>query len=486
VTWTGGDSAAGSLLEIAGRNVLGRATPRRRTWVPAVSASSIDATVYRVGPDRRPLALHWRTADGLPAPAGTLVAEGRAPIPVTGDRQGWVPLMGGPDPAGGIAFAAADSNASMATAVATNDMDLPADRRWSLLTSESGGLDASAIVLREVSRPRADGRDTEFAPPLIGIEPGRTAWVEAPGFAPVVIAADTGVAAEEGGGSEVRQLAPLFPAMIGRTVVLDPAGGGSDPEGTGPLGTRGADLNLDVARSLARMLRGAGAEVHLTRETGAVPLPEDKIERAGDLGADYFRTIGRAAPGAPATVRHHYGSVTGSRWAGLVAAAFEPLAVTLDSVAVEPSYAYLLRHTACPALEVRWPGPATIEDEVRMTGTDWIRAEAQVHLTALVSLASGEDALVDTVDPAAYLANTPGVMAGEVELAVLDGQFTWAPAARPVFEFTEASVSSWRPPGFPVRPGDHTLEIRTAGSWQLWRITYPLAGHEPEILISGP
>ena len=54
---------------------------------------------------------------------------------------------------------------------------------------------------------------------------------------------------------------PVLPELIGKTIVLDPTGGGSETDGTGPLGTRGADLNLRLAERAASLLRGAGAEV---------------------------------------------------------------------------------------------------------------------------------------------------------------------------------------------------------------------------------
>ena len=54
-------------------------------------------------------------------------------------------------------------------------------------------------------------------------------------------------------------------ALHGRRILLDPEGGGHDAAGQGPLGTRGATLNLECARILAGFLEAAGAEVRLAR-----------------------------------------------------------------------------------------------------------------------------------------------------------------------------------------------------------------------------
>jgi N-acetylmuramoyl-L-alanine amidase len=51
------------------------------------------------------------------------------------------------------------------------------------------------------------------------------------------------------------------------TVVVDPGHGGMFDGAVGPDGTREADLNLDIALRLARMLEGAGVHVILTRDS---------------------------------------------------------------------------------------------------------------------------------------------------------------------------------------------------------------------------
>jgi len=62
-----------------------------------------------------------------------------------------------------------------------------------------------------------------------------------------------------------RALYHKAPGLI--TVALDPGHGGSLDGAVAPDGTREADLNLDIALRLARMLEGSGVNVALTRDS---------------------------------------------------------------------------------------------------------------------------------------------------------------------------------------------------------------------------
>ena len=81
---------------------------------------------------------------------------------------------------------------------------------------------------------------------------------------------------------------PVLAGLLDKVILLDPAGGGTTTDGAGPLGLRGADLNLAVAQQAAQLLRGAGAEVHLTRHDETALLPVEKVRLAGQIGADLF------------------------------------------------------------------------------------------------------------------------------------------------------------------------------------------------------
>ncbi|MCW3842345.1 N-acetylmuramoyl-L-alanine amidase [Micromonospora yasonensis] len=122
------------------------------------------------------------------------------------------------------------------------------------------------------------------------------------------------------------------PTLVGRTVVVDPGHGGTDPGEVvpdGPLRWTEADIVYDLASRLEGRLAAAGVRVQLTR--GPSPrtcLPDaDRAQLANSLGADVFislHTDGHANPAAEGVATYHYGtnngvtSATGERLAGLV------------------------------------------------------------------------------------------------------------------------------------------------------------------------
>ena len=59
-------------------------------------------------------------------------------------------------------------------------------------------------------------------------------------------------------------------ALVGKKVVIDPGHGGTDPGVVGQSGLAEKDINLAVAKDLAELLRMAGAETILTRESDTV------------------------------------------------------------------------------------------------------------------------------------------------------------------------------------------------------------------------
>ncbi|MFU8873398.1 N-acetylmuramoyl-L-alanine amidase [Micromonospora sp. SL4-19] len=122
------------------------------------------------------------------------------------------------------------------------------------------------------------------------------------------------------------------PTLVGRTVVIDPGHGGTDPGEVvpdGPLRWTEADIVHDLASRLEGRLAAAGVRVQLTR--GPSPetcLPDaERAQLANSLSADVFislHTDGHANPAANGVATYHYGtdngvtSATGERLAGLV------------------------------------------------------------------------------------------------------------------------------------------------------------------------
>jgi len=504
IQWTStgsGDSSA-SVLEVTARNLAGRGTPRRRTVVPATRSGLVTVTAYTDAHQQDPVVVGWRTFDGRPAPAGRIILGPDLILDIAGGARGWSPVPVGSWPADDPAptFEPA-ADGVISPTVTFDSRVLPDPWRWVLLTDPTG----SAVAMPSGGVVRLGSGQTSFpascfpelGSPLVTWAAQDPLWVEIPGYLPLVRKPlGQGVQYETFDSSApVWPLTPLFPDLLGKVVVLDPDGGGSDPDGTGPLGLRGADLNLEVTLILADLLRGGGADVHLTRRAGTVPRPEEKVALAGAVGADLFLTIGRTRhPGGP-TAAHHHGSVVGIRWAELFQLAAAPLVSPGDSVTVTPAWDYLLRHTACPAIEVRMPGPDGSAAEMRMTDRAWQRSEALVLFQTLAAVTAGVDSLLPVLDPAEFLASAgEGVDLDTADLAVLDGQFVWTPkhGSRldlPPEEHSEEesdALSSWEGPGLPILPGIHTLEIHAAGRWVLYRYELQKTVGFFELMMSGP
>jgi len=288
---------------------------------------------------------------------------------------------------------------------------------------------------------------------------------------------------------------PLVPGLRGKVIILDPAGGGSDPDGTGPLGTRGATLNLATALLARDLLEGCGAVVHLTRR-GETSLPaEEKVGLAGRLGADFFLTIGRNRQPDVLLASHHPGSKTGRRWAEAFLSSASGLALANEMPVVAPSYDYLLRHTACPALAVGFPGPQLPWQEMLVSQRGWQRAEARAVLLSLVSLLEEEGRRTPTIDVAAVIRELPGSLdPSAVNWAELDGNLLWSPIppridpARPGELSPEASViiNSSLEPGLPDLMDRHTLEIHAGGVSQLWLLEKSGAGFAARLMMHNP
>lgn len=90
---------------------------------------------------------------------------------------------------------------------------------------------------------------------------------------------------------EIRRPPAIDPRrpLTGRVIVVDP---GHPPAGaTGPTGLREAEANLGVAGSLARLLRSAGATVHLTRTDDSPVDLWARVRFADSAGAEVLVSI---------------------------------------------------------------------------------------------------------------------------------------------------------------------------------------------------
>ena len=255
---------------------------------------------------------------------------------------------------------------------------------------------------------------------------------------------------------------PLVPGLVGKTIVIDPHGGAADADGTAPMGTPGRELNLRVAERLAHLLRGAGAEAVLTRDDpGWVP-PEAKVLMANEADADLFITLRRADAAGPAwRVAHHYGSRGGSAWAGYLAQTLGRLA-SPDTVAIAKSYAYLLRHTACPAVDVSLPMPADLDAEELWRAPAYQQAVASELLNATAAWFQGPDLLTSLADPRTFMVERQ-IPGRPVELTGLDwirvdGNWLWLPPR----------ADAIPPARLPLPGVEHTFEARRGEAWELY------------------
>ncbi len=475
------------LLELQGRNLRGRATPSRRTLLLPRAAATVQVAII-LESGRQRAGLRWFTTSGAPAPTGRLqLATGRQ-IPV-GPGQPDQILLDGPSQDWAerqITF----------TATGATTAGIPCEVAVTHLTP------AQQLHLVEINgRPfaPATGWQTRLGAAgqtaLVTSGTDQPLWLEGAGVQPLIDPAPSDPAAPSApaaprtvAGSAARWTAtPLLAGLLDMVIVLDPAGGGTTTDGAGPLGLRGADLNLAVAQQAAQLLRGAGAEVHLTRHDETALLPVEKVRLAGQLQADLFLTIGRRAAGESRVVRHHPGSIVGQAWAeaALIASALLPAASgsAPDTCARETASSYLLRHTACPALEWRLDLPQTAADELRQLQPGWHRAEARAVLLAITAISGHPGVFAHTLNVGEILAgleNDGGLPAGAVDWVQVDGNLIWSPlpVIAPVLGAPK-SVGSSHGPGLPGLLPRHILEVHAGDRWQVWLL-------DQERSASGP
>ncbi len=487
-------TAVPHVLELQGRNLNGRATPRRRTVLLPRAAATVQVQIIAESSGQRN-GLSWRPAGNGPtgngpAPQGVLRWAPGKQI-VVGPDSPRHHLLTDPVPDGAsFTFHPRDGDWD-ATPCPVERIRLEPGKALHLITL-NGHPYSPPLGWR--ARVGASGQSawitSEAASPL---------WLEGPGVQPLIDPEPNNPSAPRtmAGAAAHWEAAPLLPGLMGKVILLDPAGGGTNTEGAGPLGLRGADLNLATAQQAAQLLRGAGAVVHLTRSDETALLPMEKVRLAGQLHADLFLTIGRRAAGEPRMVRHHPGSTVGQAWAkaALKASAALPQAngSVADSCRQEASSGYLLRHTACPALEWRLDLPQSAQEELRQLHPSWHRAEARAILLAAAAI-SGHPAVFDHplhMDKILRdLAIDGGLPVAEVDWVQVDGNWPWTPlVATGPFAAVSKSVSFNHGPHLPGLLGRHVLEIHAGDRWQVWLLERPQvqAGDrwQRRLLLSG-
>ncbi len=430
------DLAGASRLTLAARNLRGRATPLREHVLQATTA---------------PPRWHW-IADGVPDHRRGLAVPLAPADAAAGPR-----LLSEPPPQ---------------TRIVRHDA-LPDGSRWLALQaadpwpagSVPGGRWQSRLAPPPGSRPY-------WRPgwPAIPVQPGQAIWLQAPGAHPLWRdAAGRDPWGDLAAVPDTLTWEPILPDLVGLRVAIDPQGGGSDDQGRGPYGTRGAELNLQVASRLAAMLQGLGCEVVLVR-SGELWVPDsEKVRRADAHAADLYLALAR---GPRPQVRHHPGSALGTPWAAALARSLD--AMLPDTVAAGPAWDYVLRHTACPAAVVTLETPASMAAEDRITAPGWQNAVARALLRGTVEVLAPQTAWV-AVDTLLGALGTGALPAASLEVLQLDGQLTWLPPAGLATAPALASGGTGDP-GLPTGAGRHLLELRSGPLWQLWALGRPEGG----------
>jgi N-acetylmuramoyl-L-alanine amidase len=184
------------------------------------------------------------------------------------------------------------------------------------------------------------------------------------------------------GAADPPRVAALFGgALHRRRIVLDPAAGGDDAGGLSASGTRGARLNLEVARALAAMLEAAGAEVLLTRTNDLAISDLERVRRAEAFRPERFLRIAHGPH--PPRLGHYFSSANGKRWAERTAAALGALG--LPPVPVGEDAQWVIQQTSCPALHASLARVDDAVAEARLVGPGARRAEAYALLTGLAA-----------------------------------------------------------------------------------------------------
>jgi N-acetylmuramoyl-L-alanine amidase len=170
--------------------------------------------------------------------------------------------------------------------------------------------------------------------------------------------------------------------LTDRRFLIDPEGGPPAKTGAGLLGLSGSFVNLQIAGYLAGYLRGAGANVLISRSSEETRTPQDIVIMANRFQADRYIAL-RQRPssdqaGAPAdshqvifNTYYFPGSRLGSDYA-------EKLSFSMSGLLGLPlnlpgeTITYPLQQTACPAVIVEGASLDRLETEL-LLGQSWFQ-----------------------------------------------------------------------------------------------------------------
>jgi len=169
----------------------------------------------------------------------------------------------------------------------------------------------------------------------------------------------------------------------GLTVTVDPQGGGGETGWVGPTGITASDLNLQVAERVATLLRSAGVEARLTRDTDHEVGGAERVITCESNHSALLISIAHQPGDLKRLVIDHFpGSRGGTLLSGYIADEMQDV-VAYDSNIGETAE-YIIQQTSCPAVKVSFPTGSTAVHEVALSETFnvWTRAYP-VHLAIL-------------------------------------------------------------------------------------------------------
>jgi N-acetylmuramoyl-L-alanine amidase len=166
----------------------------------------------------------------------------------------------------------------------------------------------------------------------------------------------------------------LYGVLLGRRIVLDPGGGGSEHGTLSANLVREATVNLQVAFKLRDFLKIAGAEVQLTRQGEETVSAEERISLANRFRPDLVIGIHHdILPGENEknpVIFHYPGSEGGTKLSFLLESSLNQIYPQTEFITAE-SASPLLTHTSSPACEIHLGSPADDHLGDLVTGPDY-------------------------------------------------------------------------------------------------------------------
>lgn len=217
-------------------------------------------------------------------------------------------------------------------------------------------------------------------------------------FGPTTLRAIQRLRRAVGGGraDHMREHEALFrsgPALAGKTVIVDPGHGGTDP-GWIANGLVEADVVYDIAARLEGRLAAAGAIPFLTRSADGDVSIEDRATFANAAEADLYLAIhldGAQSPHPRGVATYYFGnarvgaSATGARLADLVQREVVARTDLLDC-RTHPQSWDLLRLTRMPAVELCCGYLTNAHDAARLGDPEFRDTIAEAALAAVQRL----------------------------------------------------------------------------------------------------